>query len=101
MPETCPTCGLPPDLCACEDLARTEGSVTVAIDERRYGKEVTVVEGFASGTDLETLASDLKSALACGGTVREDRIELQGDHRGRIGDALADHGFEVEPPPGR
>lgn len=89
--------GLPDELDVEGDLARADQRVTVRTDERRYGKAMTIVEGVDdSTTDIEDLASELKSQLATGGTVSEGRIELQGDHRDRVPELLEERGFEVE-----
>jgi translation initiation factor 1 len=88
--------GLPDELGIDEDLGRAEQRLTVRKEERTYGKAVTIVEGFdETSVDLQDLASDLKSALATGGTVDEGRIELQGDHGERVRDVLGEKGFEV------
>jgi translation initiation factor 1 len=89
--------GLPEELDIDDDLAQTAQRVSIRTDNRRYGKAVTIVDGFdPSAIDVSDLASDLKSQLATGGTVDDGRIELQGDHRDRLPELLEERGFEVE-----
>ncbi|NHN42762.1 translation initiation factor [Halorubellus sp. JP-L1] len=80
-----------------EDLDRASQELSVSTEERRYGKKMVVVDGFQSGTDVRALASELKSALGTGGTAKDDRIELQGDHADRVRDLLRERGFNIEP----
>lgn len=61
----------------------------------RGGKTVTVVEGFI-GIGLpekEALAKRMQKACGCGGTVKEGRIEVQGDKREQVARILAEAGF--------
>ena len=91
----CPKCGLPEELCACESMSKGDQRIKVRTDRRKYGKIVTVVDGFEH-SNLQNVAKDLKQMLACGGTVKGDKVELQGDHRQRIVSALVGMGFAEE-----
>lgn len=78
-----------------EDLDRATQQLTVHTEQRRYGKTVTIIDGFAGDVDIDSLASELKSAFGTGGTVKQGRIELQGDHQDRVRDRLDDKGYQL------
>lgn len=62
----------------------------------RGGKTVTTLSAFPTHIplrDLEALAFDLKKSCACGGTLRDRVIELQGDVRDRVMPLLEKAGF--------
>ncbi len=60
----------------------------------RKGKGVTIVTGLQlSGDQLEKLAKELKAKCGAGGTLKQDIIEIQGDHRGAIVALLQEKGF--------
>ena len=90
----CPKCGLPQEICVCKTIAREAQIIEVSISKRRFGKEVTVISGLSKDVDVKELASQLKSKLACGGTAKDGVIELQGNHKRNIKDALVKLGFE-------
>jgi len=93
----CPTCGLPKELCVCETIAKEQQKITIKTDRRRYGKLTTVVQGIDSKEiDIKDLGRKLKNKLACGGTVKENRIELQGDHRRKVKVILTEMGFPAD-----
>ena len=62
----------------------------------RGGKLVTVLSGFQSNpTELDTLCKTFKKLCGTGGTVRDNLIEIQGDHRKRLEQTLIDHGYKT------
>ena len=61
----------------------------------RGGKAVSVVSGLPPD-QLKPLCKMLKSKCATGGAVKENLIEIQGDHRQRIQDLLQKQGFQVK-----
>jgi translation initiation factor 1 len=91
-----PKTGLPLGAIEWEDLAKSSQRIQVTTDKKRYGKIVTIVSGFDKGIDVKKIAKALKNELACGGTNREDLIELQGDHTKKIKPALIKLGFEED-----
>src|SRR2546422_1790955 len=79
--EVCDTCGLPKEVCVCQDLETEQTVLRISMDTRRYGKAVTRIEGFEDSGALKEMARELKRAMATGGTAKKGWIELQGDHR--------------------
>jgi len=97
MAEICSVCGLPGELCMCEEIAREQQQIVIYSDKRRYGKIMTVISGVDSGDiDIDELAKKLKTECASGGTVKGGNIELQGDHKKKVKKALERMGFKVE-----
>ena len=88
--------GLPTDENVFEEIAKGEQHITVTIVTRRYGKKTTVVSGFDKSVDLKSTAKKLKAKLACGGTVKGNTIELQGNHKKQVKPVLMELGFSEE-----
>ena len=91
-----PKTGLPVNAIAWEDLAKGEQKIKVTTEKRRYGKVTTLVSGFDKSIDIKATAKSLKEGLACGGTIRESTIELQGDHKRHVKRELVKLGFSDE-----
>ena len=77
--------------------AKNRGRVDVTREKAgRGGKTVTVVSGF-TGIGLpekEALAKKMRAACGTGGTVKDGRIEIQGDKRDEIARILTQAGFK-------
>ncbi|MEA3198865.1 MAG: translation initiation factor 1 [Thermoplasmata archaeon] len=76
-------------------LAIDSSLVNVRLDTRRYGKSVTVLDGFDPTVDIAMLGKQLKQAMGTGGTVRDGTIELQGDHRREVREYLEKAGYKL------
>ena len=88
---------MPKELCVCEEIAREQQRINVYSIKRKFGKKVTIVEGIdEKQLDIKALTKTLKSKLACGGTAKEGRIELQGNHKVRVKEVLVEMGFSPE-----
>ncbi len=97
MSDICKVCGLPKEICVCEKIAREGQEIKITTEKRRYGKLVTVILGINStDIDINSLGSDLKKTCACGGTIKDKKIELQGDHKEKARNRLEELGFAVE-----
>ncbi len=63
----------------------------------RRGKGMTTVSDLPLDENgLTELAAKLKTRLGTGGTVKDGRIEIQGDHRDRIVEELEGMGYRVK-----
>jgi len=94
--EICPKCGLPSQACVCEQIVKGSQNINLTTEKKRYGKIMTVVSGFEKGIDVKKIAKAMKNELACGGTYKDQSIELQGDHRNRAKAILVKLGFDEE-----
>ncbi|MCL4383494.1 MAG: stress response translation initiation inhibitor YciH [Candidatus Marsarchaeota archaeon] len=94
MPDICPKCGLPKDICVCSVLDKEgENKIKVYLRKVKFKKMITVVDGIDS-SEITELTKKLKRMLACGGTVRDLSIELQGDHKKDVVKALLNIGYK-------
>ncbi len=83
--------GLPEELF--EELDKSTTHVKVKLERRKFGKHVTIIE-LSKKDNIDQIAKELKKKLACGGAVKDNRIELQGNHLDKIKKVLVQMGYE-------
>jgi translation initiation factor 1 len=98
---TCPGCGHPVKQCCCStEKNRQQGDGVVRISRQtkgRKGSGVCLITGVdLGGTELKKLAKQLKKKCGSGGAVKNGVIEIQGNHREVLVDALIKLGFKAK-----
>ncbi|MCL4345336.1 MAG: translation initiation factor [Candidatus Thermoplasmatota archaeon] len=90
--------GIPKELQPWDGFTRDTQAVRITVDKRRYGKNVTIIEGIdPKSENIDDIAKTLKKKVASGGTVKDGKtIELQGDHRDSVKKYLEEMGFRTE-----
>lgn len=107
----CGICGQPAAQCRCGPASPVDTScaprdatnrpmrarkLRVRVEKRKAKRTVTVVAGLSTeNTDARELLARLKAACGAGGTVEEENLVLQGEHRERVMQLLADWGYRV------
>ena len=83
---------------AVPDLPPAQQDLRVQVSRKgRKGKSVTVITGFAHKPEtLEALAKKLKSQCGSGGTVKNETIEIQGEHASKLVSLLIEKGYKAK-----
>ena len=109
----CPDCGRPEGQCACKKKrpgpsreyqtakrppVPKDGILRVQIESKgRGGKTVSLITGLVLSEEaLKKLAGELKRVCGAGGAVKNGIIEIQGDHRDTLVEALKKLGYKAK-----
>jgi predicted translation initiation factor SUI1 len=99
-PKVCSQCGQPQTSCACSSKKPASQKTVVRLTREtkgRRGKGVTIISDLPlDGEALQELATRLKQRCGTGGTVKDGRIEIQGDQRDRLQTELETLGYRVK-----
>ncbi len=83
---------------AVQELPPNQQNLRVQASRKgRKGKTVTVISGFqAKPETLTDLLKKLKTQCGSGGTVKEDTLEIQGDHAQKLLQVLTQLGYKAK-----
>ena len=77
----------------CETIAKEGEKIKISTTNKRYGKTITIIEGIGKDVNTKKILKELKTKLACGGTIKNSVIELQGNHKQKAKQLLVKLGF--------
>ena len=81
-------------------VVRPKGDGVVRIQKQTSGRKgagVSVISGLdLSDEELKKLAAELKKRCGCGGSVKNEMIEIQGEKRDLLKQLLEQKGFTVK-----
>ena len=95
----CPKCHQLKTTCTCQSEEPSKNTIVRVGRETkgRGGKGVTIISDLPLNEDgLNEFATKLKTRLGTGGTVKDGRIEIQGDHRDRLVAELEGLGYRAK-----
>ena len=88
--------GLPKDLFDISDIVKEQQKIKIAVIRRKFSKIITIVTGIDDKEQLKEVGKEMKQKFACGGTVKDNEIELQGNHKKRAKEFLIKKGYKAE-----
>ena len=73
-----------------------EQKITLHLDRKGGGKTITVVRGIQNSSKQLSLAKELKKSFGVGGSIKNEDILIQGNHREKIKEILSLKGYNVK-----
>ncbi|OZH52493.1 translation initiation factor Sui1 [Hydrocoleum sp. CS-953] len=83
---------------ALPDLPPNQQNLRVQASRKgRKGKTVTIISGFQSNSEtLTALLKQLKNQCGAGGTLKDNEIEIQGEHKQKLLEILTKLGYKAK-----
>ncbi len=71
-----------------------EMNIVISKEIKKFNKLTTVIRGMDDSENIMSISKELKTKLGTGGTIKDGRIILQGDHREAVQKLLVARGFQ-------
>ena len=70
------------------------GPIKLRLEKKRGKAQIIVCETGMNAAQLKELLKQIQSSCGCGGTVKDDTLEIHGDHREKIEHILRERGLK-------
>ncbi|MBF7073241.1 stress response translation initiation inhibitor YciH [Glaciecola sp. MH2013] len=79
-------------------ISKGDGIIRIRKETKgRKGKGMSIIDGLAmNDAELKALCTQLKKQCGCGGSVKDGKIEIQGDVRDKLKQLLEAKGMQVK-----
>ncbi len=84
------------DIFDLNEISKESQQIKITIERKKFKKFATKIAGFDSVQEAKDVEKYLKKKLACGGTVKDSVIEIQGSQKDKVKQLLIDKGYQKE-----
>jgi translation initiation factor 1 len=84
------------DIFDLNEISKESQQIKITIERKKFKKFATKIAGFDSVQEAKDVEKYLKKKLACGGTVKDSIIEIQGNQKDKVKQLLIDKGYQKE-----
>ncbi len=88
--------GLPKDLFDITNITKEQQKIKIEVKRIRFKKMMTIISGIDDKQQAKELGKEMKQKFACGGTVKDGIIEIQGDHKNKLKEFLIKKGYKED-----
>jgi translation initiation factor 1 len=82
------------DIFDLNEISKESQQIKIFIVRKKFKKFATKISGFETVAEAKEVGKYLKRKLACGGTVKEKDIEIQGNQKDKVKQLLIEKGYQ-------
>jgi translation initiation factor 1 len=75
------------------NITKEKQRIKIEVIKRKFSKIITLIHGIEKEEELKEIGKEMKQKFACGGTIANKTIELQGNHKARAKEFLIKKGY--------
>lgn len=77
-------------------ISKESQQIKITIERKKFKKFATLISGFSKTSEAKDVEKYLKKKLACGGTTKNNVVEIQGNQKEKVKQLLIEKGYQEE-----